>query len=127
MSGEVVITGRLGTPDLTRFKNLIPAARTRAIRATETDLHVLNSLAVPIDTGRLQSSFVVLATPGQIAMKWSAIKPGTSFDYAKIQDEGGPTRGTGFIRGKHYSTFMLRKAKELLIKHLIREIGALQP
>ena len=127
MSGNVEVVTRLGTPDLQRFNALRPSATSRAIDRTVVDLRVLNSMpaVVPFLTGLLQSSFVVFVSPGQIVMQWSALD-GT-FDYAKIQDEGGLTGTGGVIRGKHFSTFMRRKARELLIKYLIQELRAIAP
>lgn len=124
MSGEVVVTGRLGVTDFRRIASLTYEAISRAIDRTTMDLRVLNSMpeVVPLDTGRLQASFVVSATPGQIAMKWSAIDPKTGFNYAKVQDEGNAR-----IRGKHYGSFMLRKAKELLRKYLLVELQGMKP
>ena len=127
-SGSAVFkTGRLGTPDLQRFKVLIPEAVTRAIYTTQRELEPFykNPSIVPFKTGLLQGSVVSFVSPGQITIQWSAIDKG--FDYAKIQDEGGPTRGSGYITGKGFSGFMLQKAKEILIKNLTVELQNMQP
>ena len=99
MSGSVVhVTGRLGTPDLTRFKNLIPEAVTRAIYRTKNELEntvFKNQSIVPYLTGRLQDSVVSFVSPGQITFQWSAIDPISNFNYAKIRDEKGGRIGSG--------------------------------
>ena len=120
-------TGRLGTPDLQRFRVLIPEAVDRAIYKTKAEVEELakKKHIVPFKTGLLQSSIVSFISPGQITFQWSAIDKG--FDYAKIQDEGGPTRGGGYIKGKGFSDFLLQAAKYLLIDNLQFELQNMQP
>ena len=126
MSGSpVYVTGRLGTPDLTRFKNLIPEAVTRAIYRTKSELEntvFKNQSIVPYLTGRLQDSVVSFVSPGQITFQWSAIDPISNFNYAKIRDEKG-----GRIAPAGFSKRILAIAKELLIKYLTIELRAVQP
>lgn len=125
MSGSpVYVTGRLGTPDLTRFKSLIPEARTRAIYRTQSEMQPFfkNPGIVPYLTGRLQRSVVSFISPGQITFQWSAVDPISGFNYAKLRDDlGGKVAPPGF------SKFMLAKAKELLINNLVRELQAVVP
>ena len=125
MSGSAVhITGRLGVPFLQRLKGLIPEAITRAIYTTQRELEpfIKNPAIVPYLTGRLQQSVVSFVSPGQIVFQWSAVDPKTGFNYAALRDAiGGKIAPPGFSK-----TIML-KAKELLRKNLIIELGAMQP
>ena len=116
---EVVVVGRLGVPDLQRFRSLLPEATIRAGRATVLQLepYLKNPAIVPRLTGRLQDSVVSFVSPGQIVFRWSAIDPDTGFNYAKIRDELG-----GRTAPPDYSGFILRKAKELLIQNLVLEL-----
>ena len=126
MSGEpVFVTGRLGTPDLTRFKNLMPGAITRAIQRTIRELRATvlkNPSIIPRDTGRLQESVVDFVSPGQITFQWSATDPKTGFNYAKLRDELG-----GKIAPANWSQRILAIAKSLLIKYLVIELQAVAP
>ena len=117
-------TGRLGTPDLQRFRVLIPEAVTRAIYNTQSELEPFynNPVIVPFLTGRLQKSVVSFVSPGQITVQWSAVDPKTGFNYAKLRDELG-----GRMAPPDFSGFMLQKAKELLIKNLTIELQNMQP
>ena len=117
-------TGRLGTPDLQRFRVLIPEAVTRAIYTTQSELEpfYINPAIVPFLTGRLQNSVVSFVSPGQITIQWSAVDPKTGFNYAKLRDELG-----GRMAPPDFSGFMLQKAKELLIKNLTIELQNMQP
>ena len=124
MSGEVVITGRLGVTDFRRIAQLMYEAISRAIDRTHAELDRFNQMWVPIDTGRLRASFVKSVTPGQIAMRWSAVDPKTGFNYAKVQDEGD---SRGRFPGWNFSGNMMEKAKELLRKYLLMELGAMTP
>ena len=122
---SVHITGRLGVPFLQRIKNLIPAAITRAIQRTNTELEntvLKNPSIIPRDTGRLQNQVVGFVSPGQIVFQWSAIDPISGFDYAKLRDEKG-----GIVAPAGFSTRILAIAKELLMKYLVIELGAIQP
>ena len=125
MSGSSVhVTGRLGTPDLTRFKNLIPAARTRAIYATLRELEATvlkNPSIIARLTGKLQDSVVSFVSPGQLVFQWSALSP-EGYDYAGVIDQkGGRVAPAGFAKR------VLAIAKEILIKHLVIELQRLQP
>ena len=125
MSGSAVFaTGRLGTPDLTRFKNMIPAAKTRAIYRTQRELEpfLKNPGIIPYLTGRLQRSVVSFVSPGQLTFQWSAVDPKTGFNYAKLRDELG-----GKIAPPGFSKTILAKAKELLIKNLVLELQGIAP
>ena len=126
MSGSAVyVTGRLGTPDLARFKSLIPEAVTRAIYRTKQELEntvLKNETIVPKLTGRLQNSVVDFVSPGQITLQWSAIDPKTGFNYAKLRDELG-----GRIAPPNFSGRILAIAKDLLIKNLQIELQGMRP
>jgi hypothetical protein len=56
-------------------------------------------------------------------MKWSATDE-KGFDYAKVQDEGD---SRGRFPGWNFSGNMMEKAKELLRRFLLEELGAIQP
>ena len=126
MSGSAVhVTGRLGTPDLSRFKSLIPEAVTRAIYRTKRELEntvLKNPGIIPRDTGRLQESVVDFVSPGQIVFKWSAVDPISGFNYAKLRDEKG-----GRVAPANFSGRILAIAKELLVKYLTVELQAIVP
>ena len=123
MSGSAVfVTGRLGVPFLQRIKVLLPEAITRAIHRTRQDLSpfVLDPFIVPYDTGRLQDSVVDFVSPGQITIQWSAVDPISGFNYAKLRDQLG-----GILAPAGFSKTIMQKAKELLRKNLIIELGAM--
>lgn len=125
MSGSpVFVTGRLGTPDLSRFKSLVPEAVTRAIRATQRDLQrfLKDPSIIPRDTGRLQNQVVSFVSPGQITFQWSAVDPISGFDYASLRDQIG-----GKIAPANFSGRILQIAKEILINHLRFELQAIAP
>ena len=125
MSGSAVyITGRLGVPFLQRIKALVPEAITRAINRTRHELspYLLDPFIVPYDTGRLQDSAVDFVSPGQITIQWSAVDPISGFNYAKLRDEKG-----GILAPAGFTKTLLAKAKELLMKNLVLELGAMQP
>ena len=122
---SVFVTGRLGTPDLVRFKNLIPSAVTRAIDRTKRELEATvlkNPSIVPKDTGRLQNQVVSFVSPGQLVFQWSAIDPISGFDYAKLRDDIG-----GKIAPANFSGRILAIAKELLVQFLTIELQAIAP
>ena len=126
MKGDVVyVTGRLGVPFLQRIRALVPEAVTRAIYRTKQELEntvLKNPSIVPKDTGRLQNQVVSFVSPGQITFRWSAVDPDTGFNYAKLRDDiGGKTAPPNF------SGRILAIAKELLMKYLLVELGAMQP
>ena len=125
MSGSPVhITGRLGTPFLQRIQGLIPDAVTRAIYKTQAELEPFTKdpAIVPRLTGRLQNSVVKFVSPGQITLQWSAVDPKTGFNYAKLRDELG-----GKIAPPNFSGVLLERAKSLLMKNLLDELGAIRP
>ena len=125
MSGSAVhVTGRLGTPDLSRFKSLIPEAVTRAIYATQRDLkqYLMNPMEVPFLTGKLQKSVVSFVSPGQLVFQWSALDPSGTYDYAKIRDE----RGSKHVAAG-WSDRILQIAKAILKNHLEFELQAIVP
>jgi len=124
MSGQVVVSGRLGTQFLQRIKVLLPEAIDRAIYAAKAELepHLRDTARVRRKTGQLQDNVAWFISPGQITFRWSALSP-EGFDYAKVQDEGVPGR----FSGSHFSTWFKEKAKELLMKHLLKELGAMRP
>jgi len=126
MKGDVVyVTGRLGVPFLQRIRALVPEAVTRAIYRTKQELEntvLKNPSIVPKDTGRLQNQVVSFVSPGQIVLQWSAVDPKTGFNYAKLRDAIG-----GKIAPPNFSGRILAIAKELLMKYLLVELGAMQP
>ena len=138
MSGSAVyITGRLGVPFLQRIKALFPDAVTRAIYRTKDELQQFmnDPSIVPFHSegyfsgkyagrhpGILQRSGKMFISPGQIAIWWSAIDPITGYDYAGIRDEEGGNQAP-----PGYSKSILKIAKELLMKNLVVELGAMQP
>ena len=125
MSGSAVyITGRLGVPFLQRIKALVPEAITRAIYRTRQELspYLLDPFIVPYDTGRLQDSAIDFVSPGQITIRWSAVDPISGFNYAKLRDDKG-----GILAPAGFTKTLLAKAKELLMKNLVLELGAMQP
>lgn len=120
----VFITGRLGVPFLQRIKNLLPEAITRAIYQTQADLEPFfkDITIVPRLTGKLQRSVVSFVSPGQIVFQWSATDEKTGFNYAKLRDILG-----GRFAPPDFSGRILKIAKELLMKNLIIELGAMTP
>lgn len=83
------------------------------IAATRIDALAKSPVSqVPIDTGKLQQSFKVAISPGQIIMHWSAIDKG--FDYALVQDIGRAN-----MVGKFYSDVMKDQAKVIVHEELL--------
>lgn len=87
MSSDVVVIGRIGKGNFEIIKELTHQGVRLAIEKTKTEAieyEMGGSSPVAIDTGRLRSSFIISIVSQTIAMRWSAIKPGESFDYAGI-------------------------------------------
>ena len=81
---------------------------------------------VPVKTGRLISSFDIRSTGKSIIFGWSAVDPQTGYDYAKIQDEGGPAGpgGSGYISPNYFSYVVKEFGRGRLLAHLQAELRA---
>ena len=80
-----------------------------------------NISPVPIDTGRLISSFDIASTPRSIVMQWSAVKPTQpDVDYAIFVDQGGRN-----VYAHDFSGQMRNYARERLLFHLQAELQAI--
>ena len=107
------------------IKNAIAQAKENTMTRLET-FALSRGSQVPVDTGKLITSFDIRKTPTGLSMKWSALSP-TGYDYAKIQDIGGPTGRGGYIKGNYYSDVMRGYAKEWYMEELVRALEAINP
>jgi hypothetical protein len=127
-SSEVNVQVRFSAEAMALVAQLTDAAVTRAILSTIERVRTYAmgaSSNVPVRTGRLKGSFDIASTPRSIVFKWSAVDPKTNYDYAKIQDVGGPNR-YGYIAGKYYSAITADFVRMWLIEELTRELEAMQ-
>jgi len=107
----------------------IQQAIQQAIQATIARLRVFvmgNASQVPIKTGKLRQSVTIDQTTTGLSIKWSAESP-KGYDYALIQDIGGPTGTGGYIAGKYYSDVTREYAKQWFHEELIRALEAIKP
>ena len=127
-SSDVNVQVRFGADALRLLQQLTEDAIQRAIQATVARIRAYatgGQSNVPVRTGRLKGSFDIGSTPRSIVFKWSAIDPLTNYDYAKIQDVGGPNR-YGYIAGKYYSSVTADYARQWLVEELMKELGRLR-
>ena len=114
-SGSVLARGTLKRESLALIKTMIWTSVNEALTIAATRIDALAKSPVsqvPIDTGKLQQSFKVAISPGQIIMHWSAIDKG--FDYALVQDIGRAN-----MVGKFYSDVMKDQAKVIVHEELL--------
>ena len=114
---------RFTEPAVALLQNLTEEAIRNAIQRTIARItnYAKSALSpVPIDTGRLRSSFDIGSTPRSIVFRWSAIDPRTGFDYAKVQDEGRAN-----MVGKFYSDVVKMYARMWLVEELRAELMAI--
>ena len=116
-SGSVLARATLKKESLELIKQMIWASVNEALNNAVARIEALqasNASQVPIDTGRLRSSFKVAMSPGQIIMHWSAIDPRSGFDYALVQDVGRSN-----MVGKFYSSVMKDQSKQIVQEELL--------
>ena len=93
MSSDVVAVARIGKGNMEIIRELTIEAVREALERTRAEAVAYEqggASPVPIDTGRLRSSFIISIVSQTIAMRWSAIKPGDDFDYAGIVNQRQP-------------------------------------
>lgn len=89
-----------------RFQAFMEAGLIPAWQEIAKRLHAKIIAATPIRTGQLVRSTSPRVIPMRVTSIASAISPKNGFNYAKIQHDGGKTRGLyhGYIRAKKYMT-----------------------
>ena len=116
-SGSVLARATLKKESLELIKQMIWASVNEALISAAARIEALQASGVsqvPIDTGRLRSSFKIAMSPGQIIMHWSAIDPRSGFDYALVQDIGRHN-----MVGKFYSQVMKDQSKQIVHEELV--------
>ena len=116
-SGSVLARATLKKASLELIKQMLWASVNEALMNAAARIEALQASGVsqvPIDTGRLRSSFKIAMSPGQIIMHWSAIDPRSGFDYALVQDIGRHN-----MVGKFYSQVMKDQSKQIVHEELV--------
>ena len=116
-SGSVLARATLKKASLELIKQMLWASVNEALMNAAARIEALQASGVsqvPIDTGRLRSSFKIAMSPGQIIMHWSAIDPRSGFDYALVQDVGRHN-----MVGKFYSQVMKDQSKQIVHEELV--------
>ena len=116
-SGSVIARATLKKASLELIKQMLWASVNEALMNAAARIEALQASGVsqvPIDTGRLRSSFKIAMSPGQIIMHWSAIDPRSGFDYALVQDIGRHN-----MVGKFYSQVMKDQSKQIVHEELV--------
>lgn len=116
-SGSVLARATLKKESLELIKQMVWASVNEALMNAAARIEALQASGVsqvPIDTGRLRSSFKIAMSPGQIIMHWSAIDPRSGFDYALVQDIGRHN-----MVGKFYSQVMKDQSKQIVHEELV--------
>ena len=116
-SGSVLARATLKKESLELIKQMVWASVNEALISAAARIEALQASGVsqvPIDTGRLRSSFKIAMSPGQIIMHWSAIDPRSGFDYALVQDIGRHN-----MVGKFYSQVMKDQSKQIVHEELV--------
>ena len=119
-SGSVLARATLKKESLELIKQMIWASVNEALMNAAARIEALQASGVsqvPIDTGRLRSSFKIAMSPGQIIMHWSAIDPRSGFDYALVQDIGRHN-----MVGKFYSQVMKDQSKQIVHEELLNAL-----
>ena len=124
-SGSVLARATMTRDSLELIKQMVWKSVNEALTVAAARIEALQQSGVsqvPIDTGRLRSSFKVAVSPGQIIMHWSAIDPRSGFDYALVQDIG-----RGNMIGKYYSSVMKDQSKEIVFEELMNAMRRNMP
>ena len=119
-SGSVLARATLKKASLELIKQMLWASVNEALMNAAARIEALQASGVsqvPIDTGRLRSSFKIAMSPGQIIMHWSAIDPRSGFDYALVQDIGRHN-----MVGKFYSQVMKDQSKQIVHEELLNAL-----